>query len=214
MRYRMAIFDFDGTLADSFPWVISVMNDVADRFKFRRVVAEELDDLRLCDAREIMRRLGVKRWKLPMIARYVRTRMAEDIDQIGLFPGARDMLAQLAGEGVKLAVVSANGQGTIETVLGPSSAALIGGFACGVSLFGKRNKLIKMAKLAEIDRADCIVIGDELRDLDAARAAGMAFGAATWGATRREALAARGADFLFARVDQIAPTVLHGAPPP
>jgi phosphoglycolate phosphatase len=211
MRYRLAIFDFDGTLADSFPWVMSVMNDVADRFGFRRVAEGELEELRLCGAREIMRRLRVRRWKLPMIARYVRTRMAEDVAQIGLFPGASEMLAQLSAEGVRLAVVSANGQATIETVLGPANVRLIEGFACGVSLFGKRGKLIKMARLADIPRSETIVVGDELRDLDAARAAGMAFGAVSWGATRPPALSARDPDFLFGRMDEIAPAVLTGA---
>jgi phosphoglycolate phosphatase len=208
MRYRLAIFDFDGTLADSFPLVIEMMNDVADRFAFRRVAEGELESLRQCDAREIMRRLGVKRWKLPMIARYVRSRMAADVHKIGLFPGAEEMLAKLAAEGVKLAVVSANGEETIRTVLGPTNTPLIDGFAAGVSLFGKRNKLIRMAKLAGVERSETVVIGDELRDLDAARAAGMAFGAVSWGATRAEAHQARGADFVFERMDQITAAVL------
>ena len=210
MRYRLAIFDFDGTLADSFPWVVGMMNDVADRFSFRRVREDELEDLRLCDAREIMRRLGVKRWKLPMIARYVRTRMAAEVDQIPLFPGASEMLDDLASAGVKLAVVSANGEDTIRKVLGPQNAALIDGFAAGVSLFGKRSKLIKMAKLAGVERSEAIVIGDELRDLDAARAAGMAFGAVSWGATRASAHQARGADYIYERMDQIARSVRAG----
>ena len=89
MRYPLAIFDFDGTLADSFPWVLRTVDEVADRFKFRRLRDGELDELRYCDAREVMKRLGVPRWKVPMIARYVRTRMAQDVDQIGLFPGRR-----------------------------------------------------------------------------------------------------------------------------
>ena len=212
MRYRLAIFDFDGTLADSFPWVMGMMNDVADRFGFRRVADGELEELRLCGAREIMRRLGVRRWKLPMIARYVRARMAEDVEQIPLFPGAGEMLAELSAAGVKLAVVSANGQNTIETVLGPRYVALIDGFACGVSLFGKRNKLIKMARHAEAARAETIVVGDELRDLDAARAAGMAFGAVSWGATRPEAMRTARPDFLFGEVKEIAPAVLGLTP--
>ena len=44
--YRLVIFDFDGTLADSFPWVLRAMDDVADRFKFRRVREGELEELR------------------------------------------------------------------------------------------------------------------------------------------------------------------------
>lgn len=30
MRYRLAIFDFDGTLADSFSWFLGVVNRLAD----------------------------------------------------------------------------------------------------------------------------------------------------------------------------------------
>jgi phosphoglycolate phosphatase-like HAD superfamily hydrolase len=36
-RYKLAIFDFDGTLADSFPWFIGAVNDAAARFGFRGV---------------------------------------------------------------------------------------------------------------------------------------------------------------------------------
>ena len=37
MTYRLAIFDFDGTLADSFPFFLSVFNTIADRHGFRRI---------------------------------------------------------------------------------------------------------------------------------------------------------------------------------
>lgn len=207
MRYGLAIFDFDGTLADSFPWVLGAMDEVADRFKFRRPRPDELDELRHCDAREVMRRLGVKRWKLPMIARYVRTRMAADVDQIALFDGAGAMIEEVAAAGLKLAVVSANGEATIRTVLGPH-AGRIGAFAGGVSLFGKRGKLLRMSRVAGVPPAQTMVIGDEIRDLDAARKAGMAFGAVSWGLTRADALAARRPDALFERMTDISKTLL------
>lgn len=207
MRYRLAIFDFDGTLADSFPWVMGAMDDVADRFKFRRVREGELEQLRHCDAREVMRRLGIPRWKLPMIARYVRTRMAADVAQIALFPGAGEMIEELARAGVKLAVVSANGEQTIRTVLGPH-ATRFEAYAGGVSLFGKRGKLLRMTRLTGIPAGETMVIGDEIRDLNATRKARMAFGAVSWGITRPEAMAAAGAEVVFARMADIPKTVL------
>jgi phosphoglycolate phosphatase len=207
MRYRLAIFDFDGTLADSFPWVMSAMDEVADRFKFRRVREGELEELRHCDAREVMRRLGIPRWKLPMIARYVRTRMAADVGQIELFPGAGEMLEGLAGAGVKLAVVSANGERTIRTVLGPH-AAKFEAYAGGVSLFGKRGKLLRMSRLTGVPADEIMVIGDEIRDLNAARKARMAFGAVSWGITRPEAMATAGAELVFERMSDISNAVL------
>jgi phosphoglycolate phosphatase len=207
MRYQLAIFDFDGTLADSFPWVISMMNDVADRFNFRRVEDDEVESLRNCDAREIMRRLGIRRWKLPMIARYVRTRMAADIAHIHMFPGIGDMLEQLSAAGVRLAVVSANGEPTIRAVLG-EHAKLFEAYAGGVSLFGKRSKLLRMSRMTGVPAAQALVIGDEIRDLDASRAARMPFGAVSWGSTRAPAFIARSPDYLFATVPEITAAIL------
>ena len=37
MQYELAIFDFDGTLADSFPFLVSVFNQLAERHGFRTV---------------------------------------------------------------------------------------------------------------------------------------------------------------------------------
>lgn len=213
MRYRLAIFDFDGTLADSFPWVLQAMDDVADRFKFRRVREGELEELRHLDAREVMKRLGVPRWKLPMIARYVRTRMAADVDQISLFPGAGEMIEQLADAGLRLAVVSANGEATIRTVLGAHERR-VSAIAGGVSLFGKRGKLMRMSRLAAVEPDKAIVIGDEIRDLNAAKAARMAFGAVSWGLTQAHALAAGGADVLFDEMADIPKALLSCAEPP
>jgi phosphoglycolate phosphatase len=212
MRYRLVIFDFDGTLADSFPWVLRAMDDVADRFKFRRVREGELDELRRCDAREVMRRLGIPRWKLPMIARYVRTRMAADVDQIGLFPGAGEMIEELAAAGLRLAVVSANGEATIRSVLG-EHARRINHISGGVSLFGKRGKLLRMSRLSGIAAPEVMVVGDEIRDVNAAKAARMAFGAVSWGLTRPEPLEVAGADVVFAKMADIPRVLLDAGTP-
>jgi phosphoglycolate phosphatase len=180
---------------------------VSDRFKFRRLRDGELEELRYCDAREVMRRLGVPRWKVPMIARYVRSRMAEDVDQISLFPGAGEMLDDLADAGLRLAVVSANGEATIRTVLGPH-ARQVSAIAGGVSLFGKRGKLLRMSRLTGVEPHRALVIGDEIRDLNAARAARMAFGAVSWGLTRPEALEAGRPQALFRQMSDITKLLL------
>src|SRR5262245_66602657 len=68
-RYDLAIFDFDGTLADSAAWFRSMINHVARRYDFRQITDAELEELRGRRSTEIVRYLGVPAWKMPFIAR-------------------------------------------------------------------------------------------------------------------------------------------------
>lgn len=203
-RFRIVAFDFDGTLADSFGWFSGVLNDVADRFEFRRIEAHETERMREMDARQIIRHLGIPAWKVPFIARHMHAMMARDIASIELFEGVPAMLNALAAEGFKLAVVSSNSEVNIRTVLGPMSM-LIDSFACGATLFGKARRLRALANAFSCAPNQVLAIGDEIRDLEAAREAGCAFGAVAWGYTDWRALAAGRPDYLFERPAQIVP---------
>ncbi|BAI72184.1 phosphoglycolate phosphatase [Azospirillum sp. B510] len=201
--YRLAIFDFDGTLADSFPWFVGVLNDVADRHGFNRVRAEELELLRGWDARRIIGHLRVPAWKLPFIATHMRRLMARDIDGIRLFDGVPEMLRLVRERGVTVAIVSSNSEANIRRILGPQAAGLVDHYACGASLFGKAGKFRRMLRVSGVPADRAIGIGDELRDIEAARKAGIACAAVAWGYTRGDALAASQPDRLLTRVDEM-----------
>ena len=181
LAYRLIIFDLDGTLADSFPWFQRHLNAVADRFGFRRVAEHEIAPLRRMAARDILARLGVPRWKVPLIARHMRRLKAAELDRIPLFPGAEAMLRALAEGGVQLALVTSDNEANARRQLGHQNVALFSHVACGASLFGKAAKFKKVLRLAGVDAARAIAIGDEVRDIEAARAAGIRCAAVTWG---------------------------------
>ena len=46
MYRRVLAFDFDGTLADSFPWFLVAVNEGAARFGYGRIEEAEREDLR------------------------------------------------------------------------------------------------------------------------------------------------------------------------
>jgi phosphoglycolate phosphatase len=202
---RLAIFDFDGTLADSFPWFRDVLNSVADRFDFRRVSGEaEVERLRGMDARAIMSELGVPAWKLPMIARHMRRLAAEDAEAIPLFAGAAEALDHIASHGIVIAVVSSNAEANIRRVLGPGPAGLVDHFACGAALFGKAGKFRQVLKAFRIPAEEALGIGDEVRDIEAARSLGIPFAAVTWGYATPAALAAAKPDMMVNSFSELA----------
>jgi phosphoglycolate phosphatase len=200
---KLAIFDFDGTLADSFPWFLRVVNRLADEHRFRRMEEHEIETLRGRTARQVMAHLDVPVWKLPRIARRMRQRMAEEIDQIPLFPGVDRLLQGLARQGIRIAIVTSNSLGNVRQVLGPGNASLIQDYACGISLFGKPAKLRSILRASGLSAAEAIYIGDEIRDWEAAQAEGIAFGAVSWGYTHPEALRALAPQEVFASPEEI-----------
>ena len=202
MPYKLAIFDMDGTLSDSFPWFLSVINSVADKHKFQRIENDRIDELRSVGAGELIRLLGVARWRIPLIARDMRKRKSQQIDSIPLFAGVDRMFGELEARGVTIAIVSSDSENNVRHALG-DLARHVTHYACGASLFGKTAKFRRILDLTGIAVDDTISIGDEIRDIDAAREAGIDFGAVSWGYTSAAALNARAPNFMFSRMDDV-----------
>lgn len=201
-KYKLAIFDLDGTLSDSFPWFLRVVNSIADKHRFRRIEADDVEMLRGKSSRQIIRHLQVPMWRMPDIAADMRRLKSQSIDAIPLFAGVGPMLSELSQLGVVLAVVSSNSESNARTALG-EYAALISRFDCGASLFGKAAKFKAILKRTGMAAADAICIGDEIRDGEAARQAGIDFGAVCWGYAKPEALRQLSPVLVFERVADI-----------
>jgi phosphoglycolate phosphatase len=202
MRYRLAIFDFDGTLADSLPWFRASFQDMIARFDLAPIRDDEVEGLRGMSAREIMSRLNVSMWQLPAIVSDMRKRKLAAASETSLFAGIPAMLSDLQRLGTKTAVVSSDSEASVRQVLGPATS-LITRFDCGAAIFGKHWKFRRVARRLEAEPADTICIGDEIRDIEAAKAAGMDSGAVAWGYALPAALQAAGPTHLFNSIEEM-----------
>ncbi|MDO9600051.1 MAG: HAD hydrolase-like protein [Azoarcus sp.] len=203
MNYRLAIFDFDGTLADSFDFFVSSYNQIADEFAFSRIDETEVDALRHHSAREMMKRVGLPAWKLPAVSQRFIAVMRANAPQLRPFDGVETALAELAARGVQLAVVSSNAADNVAAILGPAIMTHISHVDCGMSIFGKAARLRKTLRACRIAANEAIYVGDQLTDLEAARRAGIAFGAVAWGYADPAALRAQRPDRMLEQVADI-----------
>lgn len=188
MTIRLAIFDFDGTLADTYPVFASSLNSLAVRHRFRQVAPDEQHKLRSMSAVEVLRELQLPLWKVPAVLSDFRKIMRERIDEIRPFPNVTDALHALMEAQIEVAVATSNSIDNVKAVLGD---ALINRFAaveCGSTLFGKSHRLRRILKKTLADRVQALYVGDEIRDAEAAERVGVSFGAVAWGYTGLDAL--------------------------
>ena len=197
MKYSLAIFDFDGTLADSFPFFVSAVNRLADQHGFNRLDIDNLDEIRGYDIKTILKHVNLPLWKTPIIGNHYKKLMAENIHSIKMFEGIETTLRALAKYDITLAVVSSNSSDNVKEVLGAELSSLIGHFECGASLLGKRAHLKKILRHSGYERHQAIYIGDEVRDRDAAQGERIDFGAVAWGYATPAALQARTPQLMF-----------------
>jgi len=205
---KLVVFDFDGTLADSFPWFAGVINDVARRWGFNPIGVGEDAVLRYMGASDIFRHLQVPNWKVPMIAADLRRRMSREIDRIALFDGIARELTRLDAAGLRLGIASSNAEINIRQVLGPTLWDLMRQRECGIGISAKHDRLKRLLRRARVRPDQAIYIGDEVRDIDAARRAGTAVGAVTWGYNDASVLRRCDPDLLFAHVHEISARLL------
>lgn len=210
-RYDLIIFDFDGTLADSLTWFRTVLGDVVDKHGLPPIDDARAEALRDLPPKAIMNELGIPSWKIPFLAADVRSRAAENVDCIHLFDGIDTLIRQLSDAGVKLAVVSSNGETAVRAVLGEALCEKIDLFACGAALFGKASIFRKVIRKAGTTPDRTLSVGDEVRDIDAARETGCVAGAVNWGFATQGILDAQSPDVMFERPADIAAHSLDDA---
>ena len=210
MKYRLVIFDFDGTLADTLGWVASQMPDIAARYGTRNLDPADYDQIRALPSGELLSYLAIPRSKLPLIMLELRRNMRGDVSNLRLFTGMAEVLSELTDSGIRLAILSSNAERNVREILGPKQELLIGHYQCGVSFSGKTGKLKGLLRKAGVEKAEAFFIGDELRDVEAAVAAGVAFGVVTWGLNNREVFERYSSLSIYERPEDIARDLLAG----
>ena len=108
--------------------------------------------------------------------------MNKSMKDIKAFEGMPEIIKKLHAEGHELFIVSTNTVRNVHDFLHHNNLhtyflEIYG----GVSLFGKAPALRKLMKDQHFELQDCIYVGDELRDVEAAQSLKLRVIAVTWG---------------------------------
>ncbi|MCB9496208.1 MAG: HAD hydrolase-like protein [Fibrobacteria bacterium] len=208
IRPRVVLFDFDGTLADTFPRVERLLPRLARELRFRCPPSGEIRDLRELPVGRILSSLGIAPWKVPLVLWRARALLAVDPEPISLFPGISELLGMLDAAEVEWAILTSNSPSLVRTTLRKSGVPEPGWLEAGLGLHSKAKLLRRMAERFGVERADLLFVSDETRDVDAARKAQVPMVSVSWGYSSPSALERAGAGEVIGTVVQLAARIL------
>lgn len=182
---KAVIFDFDGTLTDTLPVAVRMVNRFAKKLGLKKVTAEQLRAIPLRDA---LREAGISLMKLPGFVRLWRREFAKELPHVKLVRGWKSVLGELKRRGYVLGILTSNAEENVRMFLEDKRVRVFD-FVCSErSVFAKHVRLRRALREHGLKPDDVVYVGDETRDISAAKRVGAKAIAVSWGYDTEELL--------------------------
>ena len=200
---KVIIFDFDGTLADTIDILLSITNRLSAEFGFKSATKEELAQLSNLNSWQILQYSGISLFKFPLLIRRLKAELHSEVPHIQLFPGIKEVLLELKKRGFQLGIITSNSRENVLGALEKNGLQDTFTFIYSGSTFGKHKVINKWLRIENIHTEKVVYVGDEIRDIDAAKKTGIKVIAVGWGFNSPQALAAQNPNFLIERPQEL-----------
>ena len=200
---KVIIFDFDGTLADTIDILLSITNRLSAEFGFKSATKEQLAQLSNLNSWQILQYSGISIFKFPLLIRRLKAELHSEVPHIQLFPGIKEVLLELKKRGFQLGIITSNSRENVLGALEKNGLQDTFTFIYSGSTFGKHKVINKWLRIENIHTEKVVYVGDEIRDIDAAKKTGIKVIAVGWGFNSPQALAAQNPNFLIERPQEL-----------
>jgi phosphoglycolate phosphatase len=201
---KAIIFDFDGTVADTFDTIVDISNRLALEFGYKQAAPDEIEQIKNLSSREIIRQSGVSIFKLPFILRRLKNELNNEIHRLNPLPGMREALEELKIKGYILGIITSNDRENVTLFLEKNKLKELFEFIySGATIFGKSRVINRFLNQANLAPEEVIYVGDETRDIEAAKRSKIKMIAVSWGFNSKTVLAKHNPDFLIHHPNQL-----------
>lgn len=204
MTEKVIIFDFDGTIADTLDTVVNISNRLAANFGYKQTSQEEIAYLKNLNSREIIKQSGISIFKVPFLIRKVKAELNKEIKNLKPIPGIKEALTQIKNQNHQLLILTSNSKENVISFLEENDMQNLFKFiVSGATLFGKSRIINNILKQENLNSQQVFYVGDETRDIEAARKSGIKVIAVGWGFNSKKVLAEQNPDYLIHHPQEI-----------
>lgn len=200
---KIIVFDMDGTLVETRDIVVKYLNQLSDSFDYEKLNKEDVRQLRNTRSIRFLKVLGIPLWKAPFLLKKIQQKLAAKIEQLPLKNGMDGVLIALKKQGHTLGVATSNSKKNADLFFKKFGGRYFDFRKSGIIPFTKHKAFKKIAKKIGAKLSDIYYVGDETRDILAAKKAGISVIAVTWGFNSREILESMDPDCIAEKPEDI-----------
>lgn len=198
------LFDFDGTIADTFKFAVELSDILLPEFGMKKIDPKDYEHYRSLSIPQIIKELKVPKRQIPNIALRIRKLINQKIESLEPIDGIIDVINKLHEDGNQLGILSSNNKANIGYFLEKNKIDSYFSF-----VDTKANPLVRNFNLRQsikkhkINKANMIYLGDELKDLNAAKFNKVKFIAVSWGLNNKTIFEKKGAKIIVDKPAEI-----------
>lgn len=197
------LFDFDGTIADSIHLGSKIANRLAPLYGHKTFTDEEFLRFRAIPVTKVIKELGLPFYKIPGVISKALTEYRHLVHELEPYPKIPQMLASLSQMGVPMALLSSNTSENLHYFLDRHKITAFRWVEGTSGILKKHRRIQQQLKKHALKPSDVIYIGDEVRDIVAAKKCKLKVIAVCWGFHTPELLSEHHPDYLAADPDEI-----------
>ncbi len=195
-KYKVLIFDFDGTIADSMGVLLQAYATLSETMGFRTLSDTDVDAVRNMPPLKVLSYLGIPLYRLPQLIIKGRAAYNSLLSSVEPIPGIPFVLMELQKE-YELHILTSNDQKIVLSFLDTHEISCFESVTSERNLFGKDKSLKKMFKQLQCSPEDALYIGDEVRDIQACQKVGVDICSVSWGLNSHAILAEHSPTYLL-----------------
>lgn len=203
-KFKLVIFDFDGTIADSFDICFDGVNEIFKERGWRKVPKIEKEKARELSAKDVLKYFKVSNYQIAFIARKLFRIIERDFHKVKIFPGLKKVLKNLRKQDFKVIILTSNIERNVEPFLKKEELKdLFDGYYYKSGIFSKDRVINKLVKKYKVKKRETVLIGDEIRDIRASKKSRIKMIAVSWGFNSEKVLAKNNPNYIVNKPQEI-----------
>lgn len=191
------IFDFDGTIADTFKKILEISNKLSKEFNFKEIEPHQEEEMKGKTSQEITKLLKVPVMKIPAIIAKAKKELNKEISNVEPTEGLQEILLELKKWCKGIGILTSNSSDNVMKFLNNHDLDIFDFITTTSKIWSKNTGLKKLIHKYGYNPKEVLYVGDETRDIEAAKKAGIKVAAVTWGYNTTEALKKHNPDYII-----------------